>query len=115
MAQKAMETMKPARPTSISGLRPKRSDRRAQKGEEKAQSRAEREKTAATIGSGMPMDRPMAGRTEIMPVLPMAVTMETAKMMAKDDRGRPEGLAAEGVDSVDMGGVIGPAPRSRHP
>ena len=103
MAQKAMETMKPARPTSISGLRPKRSDRRAQKGEEKAQSRAEREKTAATIGSGMPMDRPMAGRTEIMPVLPMAVTMETAKMMANVDRGRPLGTLGPVGESLDMG------------
>jgi len=45
----------------------------------------------------MPMERPMAGSTEIMPVLPMAVTMETAKMMANVDRGRPLGpLATEG-------------------
>ena len=66
-------------------------------GDEKAHSRADRENTAATIGSGMPMERPMAGSTEIMPVLPMAVTMETAKMMANVDRGRPLGpLATEG-------------------
>ena len=93
-AQKAIETMKPARPTIIRGLRPYRSDIRAQKGEEKAQSRADSEKTAATIGSGMPIERPMAGRTEIIPVLPMAVTMETAKMMAKVARGRPLGPTA---------------------
>ena len=95
--------MKPARPTIISGLRPYRSDRRAQRGEEKAQRRAEREKTAATMGSGMPMERPMAGSTEIMPVLPMAVTIETAKMMAKVDRGRPLGLLEAGGESLDMG------------
>ena len=94
--------MNPARPTIIRGLRPYRSDIRAQKGEEKAQRRADREKTAATIGSGMPIDRPMAGRTEIMPVLPMAVTMETAKMMENVDRGRPLGPLATGGESLDM-------------
>jgi hypothetical protein len=99
-----METMNPASPTIIRGLRPYRSDILAQKGEEKAQSRADSEKTAATIGSGIPIDRPMAGSTEIIPVFPMAVTMETAKMIAKEDRGTPLGPAAAGVDAVDMVG-----------
>jgi hypothetical protein len=39
----------------------------------------------------MPMERPIAGNTEIIPVLPIAVTIETAKMMANVDRGRPVG------------------------
>jgi len=46
----------------------------------------------------------MAGSTEIIPVFPMAVTMETAKMIAKEDRGRPLGPPAAGVDAVDMFG-----------
>jgi hypothetical protein len=46
---------------------------------------------AATMASGMPMERPIAGSTEIMPVFPMAVTIETAKMMAKVERGSPVG------------------------
>ena len=35
------------------------------------------------------MDRPIAGKTEIIPVLPMAVAKDTPKMMAKVERGRP--------------------------
>ena len=46
----------------------------------------------------------MAGSTEIIPVFPMAVTMETAKMIAKEDLGRPLGPPAAGVDAVDMVG-----------
>jgi hypothetical protein len=82
--QQIMETMKPARPTIIIGLRPLLSERRAQNGELKAHNRAEREKIAATMKSGNPIDRPMAGRTDCMPVLPRAVTIETAKMIASD-------------------------------
>ena len=56
------------------------------------------------IASGIPIDRPMAGSTEIIPVFPMAVTMETAKMIAKEDRGRPLVPPAAGMDAVDMAG-----------
>jgi hypothetical protein len=52
----------------------------------------------------MPIDRPIAGSTEIIPVFPMAVTMETAKMIAKEDRGKPPGPPAAGVDAVDIVG-----------
>ena len=68
----------------ISGLRPRRSDCLAQIGEEKAHSRADREKIAATIGSGMPIWRPMAGSTDCMPVLPRAVTTDTQNRTPKD-------------------------------
>jgi hypothetical protein len=34
----------------------------------------------------------------------MAVTMETAKMIAKEDRGRPLVPPAAGMDAVDMAG-----------
>ena len=44
----------------------------------------------------------MAGRTEIIPVFPLAVTMETATMIAKEDRGTPLGPSAAGEDAVDM-------------
>ena len=71
----------------IKGLRPYRSDARAQPGDENAQSSAESEKIADTIGSGMPIDRPMAGNTEIRPVLPIAVAIETPKMIANERRG----------------------------
>ena len=82
--QQIMEMRNPPRPTIIMGFRPPRSDWRAQKGELNAHSRADSEKIAATRKSGKPMDRPMAGRTDCMPVLPTAVTIDTPKMMAKD-------------------------------
>jgi len=69
-------------------LRPKRSDALAQPGDENAQSSAESEKIAETMTSGIPIERPIAGSTEISPVLPIAVAIETPKMMAKDRRGK---------------------------
>jgi hypothetical protein len=100
-AQAIIENMKPERPISISGLRPCRSEARAHQGEEAAHNSAESEKIAATIGSGMPIDRPIAGSTEIIPVLPMAVTRETPKMMAKVFLGRPSGaVAGLGMDPL---------------
>src|SRR3990167_5869512 len=87
--------MKPVRPISISGLRPCLSEALAHQGEENAHNSAESEKIAATMGSGMPIDRPMAGRTEIIPVLPMAVTSETPKMIANDPLGRPSTAGAD--------------------
>src|SRR4051794_38480411 len=89
-----IDTMKPVRPTSISGLRPRRSEARAQNGEEKAQAKADSEKIAETRKSGMASERPIAGSTEIMPVLPSAVARETEKMIAKARRGRRCGGSA---------------------
>ena len=43
----------------------------------------------------MPIERPMAGSTEISPVLPMAVASETPKMIAKDRLGSTTGRAGE--------------------
>ena len=83
----SIDTMKPDSPSIISGLRPCLSEARAHPGDEAAQRSADREKMAETIASGMPIERPIAGSTEISPVFPMAVAMETAKMIAKDRRG----------------------------
>jgi hypothetical protein len=41
------------------------------------------------------MDRPMAGKTEISPVLPMAVASETPKMIANDRLGSTTGKGEE--------------------
>jgi len=46
----------------------------------------------------------MAGSTEIMPVFPIAVTMDTAKMMVNVDRGRPLGPLGTGGEVLDMRG-----------
>ena len=62
----------------------------AQNGDEPAHSSADSEKIPETMKSGMPIERPIAGSTEISPVLPIAVAAETAKMIAKDRRGRGE-------------------------
>ena len=76
--------MNPVRPSMISGLRPRRSDCRAHIGDENAHSSAESEKIAATIGSGMPICRPIAGSTDCIPVLPRAVTTDTQKRTANE-------------------------------
>ncbi|WP_247513516.1 hypothetical protein [Bradyrhizobium sp. 157] len=41
---------------------------------------------AATIESAMPIERPINGSTDSNPVLPIAVAIETEKMMAKARR-----------------------------
>ena len=68
-------------------MRPRRSEALAHIGEEKAHRSADNEKIATTASSGIPVERPIAGSTEISPVLPIAVAAETAKMIAKDRRG----------------------------
>src|SRR5436190_23866701 len=45
----------------------------------------------------MPIERPIAGSTEIRPVLPMAVAIETPKMIAKARFWRPSAGAALGM------------------
>ena len=84
---------------------------RAQNGDDPAHSRAESEKTPATRKSGIPMERPIAGNTEIIPVLPMAVTSETPKMIANDDLGR---LTATGAD-LGMAGCYDAPPKGESP
>ena len=69
-AQPVMETAKPASPSAIIGLRPTRSDRRAQSGAVTVHRSAEREKMPAISGSGMPMARPIGGSTDCRPRLP---------------------------------------------
>ncbi len=59
----------------------------------------------------MPMERPIAGNTEIIPVLPMAVTRETPKMIANDDLGR---LTATGAD-LGMAGCYDAPPVGESP
>ena len=59
------------------------SDWRAQSGEVIAHSRADSEKIAATMASGMPICRPMVGSTDNMPVLPRAVATDTPNRMTK--------------------------------
>ena len=49
---------------------------------------ADSEKIATTISSGMRSERPMAGSTEISPVLPSAVAAETPMMIATARLGR---------------------------
>jgi hypothetical protein len=77
-----------------------RSDCRAQKGEETPTAGPRARRSPATISSGMPIDRPMAGSTEIMPVLPMAVATETPKMIAKGPLGRASLAVAVGMGMV---------------
>ena len=85
-ADRVIDTQNPPRPSRIRGLRPRTSDRLAQNGEEIAHSRADSEKIAATMASGIPICRPMAGRTDSMPVLPSAVAADTPNRMAKARR-----------------------------
>ena len=81
--------MNPAKPAIINGLRPKRSEAFAQKGEADAQRIADSEKMPTTISSASPIDRPIAGRTEIRPVFPSAVADDTQIMIATARFGRP--------------------------
>ncbi len=92
--QAIIDSTKPPSPSRISGLRPRRSDWRAQNGEASAHSRADSEKMAATIGSGMPIWRPIAGRTDCMPLLPSAVVTETQNNRANDRRRTCSGVGA---------------------
>ncbi len=70
----------------------------AQNGEETAHRIAESEKIATTISSGMASERPMSGRTEIRPVLPMAVATEEQKMIAKARFGRALAAVSAAMD-----------------
>lgn len=89
--QHSIETANPTSPSMISGLRPRLSDSRAQIGDITAHNRADSEKIAAMKASGTSISRPMAGRIDIRPVLPIATTIETANRMA-NDRGASMGL-----------------------
>lgn len=59
----------------------------------------------------MPIERPIAGSTEIIPVFPIAVTSETPKMMANVFLGRPSCSSAD----LGMEGLLSRAVGMRKP
>ena len=77
-AARILDKAKPDMPTMISGLRPCLSDNRAHIGAQNAQNSAESAKIATAASSGMPVLRLMAGSTVTRPILPAAVSSETA-------------------------------------
>ena len=85
-AQPDIDTTNPSRPIAISGFRPRRSEARAQIGADKVHRSADNEKMPATRGSGMPISRPMAGRTDCNPEFPAATAIMTANTIAKSRR-----------------------------
>lgn len=55
----------------------------------------------------MPIDRPIAGSTEIKPVFPMAVAIETQKMITKGPPGQAACLARRTFHAEGLSGLAG--------
>ncbi len=86
-AQPNIDTAKPATPISISRLRPRTSDCRAQNGADTVHSKADSEKITATSVGRMPIVRAIDGSTDCNAVLPAATTSNPANSTAKSRRG----------------------------
>jgi hypothetical protein len=101
-AHPAIEIKEPDIPTSINGLRPNRSDARAQNGAQTEKSMPDRDKIVATSGSGIPISRPIVGMTDARPVRPMVVIMDVEKIRLNDRGDRPH----EAVALFNIVGVV---------